>query len=97
MKSTSAIISGAAALLVASIAPQMVEAKIPCKGRYQVTRSGLISTPYCEDNYLAAIAGYNAKAVRNNPGAKYDACQRVGHDPRLYGICDEHFDSPRRR
>lgn len=97
MKSTSAIFSGAAALLIASIAAQTAEAKIPCKGRYQVTRSGLISTPYCEDNYLAAIAGYNARAVRNNPSVKYEACRFVGHDPRLYGICDEHFDSPDRR
>ena len=57
MKSSFAILAGAAALILSGIAPQTAEAKIICKGRYQMTNYGPISTPYCEDNYLAAIAG----------------------------------------
>ena len=94
MKSKTIIFSAATALLLASAAPPIAEAKIACKGRYQVSKYGLIATPYCEDNYLAAIAGYNARAVRQNPHVKYKACKLVGHDPRVYDICLEHFDSP---
>lgn len=93
MKSTLAVLTGAAALFLAGVAPQTAEAKIICKGRYQMTSHGPISTPYCEDNYLAAIAGYRSKAIRYNPSAKDEACQRSGHDPRLSDICAGHTDS----
>ncbi len=94
MKSTLAIFAGAAALFIAGVAPQTAEAKIICKGRYQMSSHGPISTPYCEDNYLAAIAGYKAKMIRYNPSAKDEACQKVGHDPRVSDICAGHVDSP---
>ena len=92
MKSTFAILAGAAALILTGVAPQTAEAKIICKGRYQMTKHGPISTPYCEDNYLAAIAGYKSKAVRYNPSAKQEACERSGHDPRVRDICAGHND-----
>ncbi len=45
-------------LLATILMPHIAAAKIKCEGRYQVTKQyGLISTPYCEDNYLAAIDG----------------------------------------
>lgn len=92
MKSTLAILTGAAALILTGIAPQTAEAKINCKGRYQMTSHGPISSPYCEDNYLAAIAGYRAKVIRYNPSAKDEACEKVGHDPRVSDICLGHTD-----
>ena len=84
-----AVIAG---FLVGALVPHAAEAKIKCDGHYQVTKYGLISTPYCEDNYLAAIAGYNAKALRTNPHVKQDACYEVGHDPRVYDICLDYTD-----
>ena len=83
--------------LAAALVPHAAEARIKCDGRYQVTKHGLISTPYCEDNYLAAIAGYNARALRQNPHLKQQACYEVGHDPRVRDLCLGYIDRPGRR
>ncbi len=66
---------------------------IQCKGRYQVVSGNLISTSYCEDNYVAVVArkyGYRVSkaAIRNNPNKKREICRQIGHDSRLSGICD---------
>lgn len=70
------------------------EALIKCRGPYQLNPNGLIRTPYCEDNYLALIAGYKAHVIRTNPSAKDEACNRVGHDIRVRDICLGHGDDP---
>ena len=56
----------------------------------QVGRYGLISSRYCEDVYLARLAGMNPKAVLYNPSAKEHACNRLGHDNRVNNICQGH-------
>lgn len=66
---------------------------LKCKGPYQIIRGhGEISTPFCEDNYLAQVAreyGMNVsnRAVRENPNLKTDVCILVGHDIRVSNIC----------
>ncbi len=85
---------GIAFLMASSIS---AKAKIKCEGRFQVIKSqGKISTPYCEDNYLAAIARstYGRKVgnreLRQNPGLKARICRQIGHDSRLIEICSDH-------
>ncbi len=89
------IVAGAATavLLATSLS---ASARIKCQGRFQVVKGqGKISTPYCEDNYLAAIArSYGRKvsnrAIRQNPGLKAQVCRHIGHDSRLTDICSNY-------
>lgn len=88
--------AAAASMLITGMAAQPAEAAIKCDGPYQVSKYGPIRTPYCEDTYLAHVAGYSPAAVRHNPNIKQEACKRVGHYPRVSGICegyghDNHF------
>ncbi len=72
-------------------------AAIRCSGQFQIIRGqGKISTPYCEDNFLAMIArsyGWKVsnRAVRQNPGLKARICRHIGHDARLRIICGDHI------
>jgi hypothetical protein len=64
----------------------------PCQGNFQVTKYGLISTPYCEEREIARVArSYGANVtdaeVRNNPLTKVYLCQVHGYDNRLKGSC----------
>lgn len=79
--------AAAAALLLSLAAVAPTSAAIQCKGPYQVTSHGLLSTPYCEDTYLAQVANMDPRVVRQNPNAKDVACQLVGHMPRVSHIC----------
>jgi len=80
-----------AALLVLSASPALA-AKIKCKGIFQVTKNGLISTPYCQDEEIARVArSYGWKTttaqVRNDPLKKVRICRALGNDNRLKGAC----------
>ena len=46
-----ATLAAAALLIVAMAAP--AAARIECRGNFQVTKYGLISTPYCEEEQIA--------------------------------------------
>lgn len=81
------LFAAAVAALASYAAAQPAQARIICQGTAQVTDEGLISTPWCEDNYLAKLAGYHPAAVRNNPELKEDACDAVGHDIRVAHLC----------
>jgi hypothetical protein len=87
MMKKSLLTAAAAAFLMAGAAAQPAQAGIKCAGPNQVTKYGLISSPYCEDVYLARIAGYHPKAILYNPSAKADACDAVGNDNRVAHIC----------
>lgn len=68
------------------------EAGIRCVDGFQIVNGSRISTPYCQDNYLARIASsygirVSAASVRNNPLVKRDLCNFVGHDPRVHQSC----------
>ncbi len=65
---------------------------IDCRGPYQRSGGQEFSTPYCEDNYLAAVArSYGSRVsnaeIRNNPNTKREVCRFIGHDTRVQHIC----------
>ena len=68
-------------------------AAIKCKGMYQVIKGhGLISTPYCQDQWLAGYARSRGmkvtfKQIKNNPGVKAEVCQFLRHDFRVQSVC----------
>lgn len=79
-------------LLALAAGPGPAEAKIQCKGIFQVTKHGLISTPYCQELEIARVArSYGWKVtdaqVRNDPLKKVYICQSLGGDNRLKGAC----------
>ena len=81
-----------AALLALVVAPEPAAARIKCKGNFQVTKNGLISTPYCQEEQIARVArsyGWKVTAARihNNPLKKVEVCQALGGDVRLKGSC----------
>lgn len=87
-----ATLAAFAAATGSMLVPDRAEAAIKCKGRYQIVRGQELSTPYCNDNYLAAVAReygsrYSAATVRNNPNVKREVCRFVGHDVRVRDLC----------
>lgn len=77
-------------LAIAGTSP--AAAGIECRGNFQVTKYGLISTPYCEEENIARVArSYGMKVtgaqVRNDPLKKVYLCQTIGGDTRLKGSC----------
>lgn len=89
----------AAPLLLLLALPVPVHA-IECDGRYQIVQGQPVSTPYCEDNYLAWVARQNGmrvsgRAIRNNPRLKDEVCHFVSSDHRVTDICIGHVpDGP---
>jgi hypothetical protein len=70
----------------------LAEARIQCDGQYQIVQGNRIYTPYCGDNYLAAVARsygvrVSAATIRNSPGEKQRVCQFIGADNRVRDIC----------
>lgn len=78
-------------------------AAFKCDEGYQNVSGNSISTPYCQDAYLAEVARtygmkVSANAVRNNPNLKSEVCRFVGHDNRVRDNClNEQGVSPSRR
>ncbi len=73
---------------------------IECKDDYQIVQGQPISTPYCRDNNLAAVArkyGFKVSdsAIRNNPSRKAEICRYIGSDIRVQSACEEVLPSPR--
>jgi hypothetical protein len=93
MKALVTTAAATAILSAAAFAPtDRAEARIACDGPYQIVQGSPLATPYCEDNYLAAVArGYGIRvsdaAVRQNPSVKAEVCRTVGHDNRVRQIC----------
>jgi hypothetical protein len=59
---------------------------------FQVTKYGMIATPYCEEEQIAFVArSYGSKVtaaqVHNDPLTKVYLCQTIGYDQRLKGSC----------
>lgn len=77
------------------------EARIVCREGFQVVQGQEISTPYCNDNYVATIARqYGDKVsdaeVRNNPAKKNEICRWIGSDTRIRNYCDDSSGRGRR-
>jgi hypothetical protein len=67
---------------------------ITCHGDYQVVNGQEISTPFCRDNALAAVArefGLHVSdaAIRNNPAEKQEVCRYFRSDIRVRTACEE--------
>jgi hypothetical protein len=103
MKNLALAAAAVTALAAAISAPQdRAEARIVCDGPYQIIQGSPHATPYCEDNYLAAVArGYGLRvssaAVRNNPSVKAEVCRTVGYDSRVREICANYLPGDRGR
>ena len=46
----------AAIMLLSAVSLQPAAARILCQGEFQVTKYGLIATPYCADEEIARVA-----------------------------------------
>ena len=78
--------------LLALAATSPAEARIECRGQFQVSKYGLISTPYCEEEQIAIVAqsqGWHVSAseIHNNPLKKIEVCTALAGDARLKGSC----------
>jgi hypothetical protein len=85
-------LAGCVAVALTAMLTEPGEAKIQCRGNFQVTKYGLIATPYCEEEQIAFVArSYGSKVtaaqVHNNPLTKVYLCQTIGYDQRLKGSC----------
>lgn len=78
--------------LFTSVAVSPAAARIECRDNFQVTKNGLISTPYYEERQISRVARSYGFAVtdaevRNNPNTKVYLCQVIGNGVRLKGSC----------
>jgi len=85
--------TAAAGLVLLAFGSGAAQAGIVCREGYQTVDGHEISTPYCNDNYVAEVArAYGIKvtdeAVRNNPARKDEICRWIGHDIRIMHYCD---------
>lgn len=79
---------------IAMIAATAAEARIVCRDGYQVVQGREISTPYCNDNYVAQIArkhGFKVSdpEIRNNPGKKNEVCRFIGSNIEIRQYCND--------
>ena len=77
---------------MALLGTEPVAAGIQCHGDFQISKSGPIATPYCEEEQIAIVArsyGWHVSAseIHNNPLRKVYVCQILGGDVRLKGSC----------
>lgn len=85
-----ALAGGTAALILCGTG---AEARIVCHEGFQVVNGQEISTPYCNDNYVAEVARKHGvkvsdEAVRNSPSVKGQICRFVGSDIRIEHYCE---------
>jgi hypothetical protein len=67
---------------------------ITCHGEYQVVGGQEISTPFCRDNALGALArrrGFDISdaSIRNYPGRKDEICRFLRYDINAQPACAE--------
>ena len=89
----------AAALLVALPHDEAEAARIRCDGSSQIVNGRAVTTPYCEAENLARVAGSygirtSGDAMRHNESAKASVCRTVGHDIRVRGVCQNYREDP---
>lgn len=89
----------AAAMIFAAGLSVQADAAIQCRGPDQLVSGNWISTPYCNDNYVAQIARsaygmrVSNRAIRQNPNKKAEVCRTIGNDIRVNAYCQEHLPS----
>ena len=57
-------------------------ARIECRENFQVTKSGLISTPYCEEKQIARVARSYGMAVTGSQQPEHEGLSRPDHRQR---------------
>jgi hypothetical protein len=106
MHSMEALMQKALAAVIITIAvagPALeAQARIICRDGFQKVNGQEISTPYCRDEYLAAVARsygsrVSGKDVRNSASLKYELCRFIGHDIRVQDHCPQDSDTSRDR
>jgi hypothetical protein len=85
-------LAGCAAVALTTMLTAGAEARIECRGNFQMTKYGPIATPYCEEEQIAFVArSYGSRVtaaqVHNDPLTKVYLCQTIGYDSRLKGSC----------
>ena len=78
------------ALAIAAAGP--AQARIECRGNFQMSKYGPIATPYCEEEQIALVAqsyGWHVSTseIHNNPLKKIEVCTALAGDTRLKGSC----------
>jgi len=78
------------------------DARIICRGQFQIVDGQAIATPYCEDSNVAAVAreygiAVSAREVRRNPGTKARVCRVIGHDNRVRSACLPYINTGKHR
>ena len=86
------VLTLAAACAASALVCGSANARIVCRDGFQMSGGKEISTPYCNDEYLAQVARergvkVSADAVRNNPNRKDEICRHIGYDTRVRDYC----------
>jgi len=84
-------------LMLLLLASSSAEAAIQCKEGFQKSGGREISTPYCNDNYVAEVArqhGFKVsnEEIRNNPARKDEVCRFISSDIRISNYCNTDSD-----
>ncbi|WP_333794814.1 hypothetical protein [Hyphomicrobium sp.] len=95
-----ALASAAVLPTLATVSP--AEARIVCKDGFQLSGGAWISTPYCNDEYLATVArrhGVNVSGneLRSDQGAKDEVCRFLSGNPTARDYCPDDGSSSRGR
>jgi hypothetical protein len=75
------------------LASSGAKAAIVCHEGFQVSGGHEISTPYCNDNYVAEVARKHGlkvsnEEIRNNPARKDEVCRFISSDIRVRDYCN---------
>jgi hypothetical protein len=81
------------ATVVLSLSVGAAEASIICREGFQIVDGNAISTPYCNDAYVAEVVRSYGRdvsddAVRNSPALKDQLCRQFGSDNRIQNYCN---------
>jgi hypothetical protein len=92
------VVSAGLALLAAGAFGHAAQASIVCRDGFQINYGRAISTPYCNDALVAAVArehGFKVSdgEIRNNPSRKNEVCRFVGDDIRINHYCPDNDTS----
>ncbi|MDZ4841565.1 MAG: hypothetical protein SH859_05395 [Hyphomicrobium aestuarii] len=93
-------VTTAVTVLAIAAATSKADAKIACSEGYQSIRGNQLSTPYCQDEYVAQVARtYGIKtsgaAIRGQAGHKQEVCRLIGRDNRISQACIDYVPSGR--
>lgn len=95
---SSVIVAVVVAGLGVSATADSAAAAIRCNKGFQLVQGSEISTPYCQDEYLAVVAREfgirtTGARVRQDWGHKREICRLIGQDNRIRGACASENDS----